>query len=126
MIVLVGRQGEQRIGACLGAADASAQLIELGEAEHVGPPDDQCVRGRDVEAGFDDRRRQQHVVLSLVEGGHDVFELAAAIWPWPTATFASGTYSLEERLRLGDILDARADIRSSARRDSARAAAPRA
>ena len=87
----VGRHGEQRIGALLGAADAAAQLVELRQAEHVGAVDDQRVGGRDVEAGFDDRGRQQHVVGAVVEGGHDVFELAGAIWPWATATFTSGT-----------------------------------
>ena len=64
----VGRQREQRIGAQLGAADAAAQLVELRQAEHVGAVHDQRVGGRDVEAGFDDRGRQQHVVLAVVEG----------------------------------------------------------
>ena len=73
---VVGGRREQRIGARLGAADAAAQLIELREAEHVGAPDDERVGGRNVEAGFDDRRRQQNVEFAVVEGRHFVFEFA--------------------------------------------------
>ena len=68
------RQREQRIGAQLGAADAAAQLIELRQAEAVGAVHDQRIGGRNVEAGFDDGGRQQHVVFAVVEGGHDVVE----------------------------------------------------
>jgi hypothetical protein len=60
---LVDRQREQRESTHLGAADTAAQLVELGQAEHVGPVHDQRVGGRHVEAGFHDRRRQQHVIL---------------------------------------------------------------
>jgi hypothetical protein len=60
---LVGRQREQRIGALLGAAHPAAHLVELRQAEHVGPVHDQRVGGRHVETGFDDGRRQQHVIL---------------------------------------------------------------
>jgi len=68
------RQGEQRIGAHLRAADAPAQLVELRQAEAVGTMHDQRVGGRDIEAGFDDRGRQQQVVLAVVERRHDVVE----------------------------------------------------
>ena len=72
---LARRQGQIGIGAQLGAADAAAQLVELRQAEHVGAMDDQRVGGRDVEAGFDDVGREQHVVVALVEGGHHLLEL---------------------------------------------------
>ena len=63
----IGRQREQRVRAQLGAADAAAELIDLRQAEHVGAVHDQGVRGRNIEAGFDDRGRQQHVELAVVE-----------------------------------------------------------
>ena len=66
--LLLRRQREQRIGPQLRAADAAAQLIELGEAEHVGAMHDQRVGVGDVEAGFDDRGREQDVVFAVVEG----------------------------------------------------------
>ncbi len=53
---LVDRQREQREGAHLGTADPAAQLVELGQAEHVGPVHDQRVGGRHVKARFDNRR----------------------------------------------------------------------
>ena len=34
----------------------------------------------------------------------------AGIWPWATATFTSGHVLVEERLGLGQVLDARADV----------------
>ena len=73
---LIRREREKRVGAGLGTADAAAQLIELGEAEHIGAVHDQRVGGRDVEARFHDRGREEHVVLAVVERGHDVVELA--------------------------------------------------
>ena len=48
---LLARLGhDEGVGAELGAADAAADLVELGEAEHVGALDDQRVGGGDVEA----------------------------------------------------------------------------
>ena len=105
-----GRQREIGIGALLGAPDPAAQLIELRQAEHVGAMHDQGVGGRDVEAAFDDVGREQHVVLAVVERGHDVFELGRrhlAVGDGD-AHFRHGL--VEERLGLGEVLDARADI----------------
>src|SRR5204863_432127 len=42
---LVRRQGHVGIGPDLGAPDAAAELVELGQAEHVGAVDDQGVGG---------------------------------------------------------------------------------
>ena len=47
-------QRQIAIGAHLAAADAAAQLIELGQPEHVGAVHDQRVGGRDIEPRFDD------------------------------------------------------------------------
>ena len=74
VILLLRRQREQRIGAQLGAPDAAAQLIKLRQAEPVGAMHDQRIGGRNVEAGLDDGRRQQHVIFAVVEGRHDVVE----------------------------------------------------
>ena len=58
------------------AADAPADLVELGQAEGLGPLDDQRVGLRDVDARLDDRRAQQHVEALLVEVEHHAFEFA--------------------------------------------------
>src|SRR5436305_1797037 len=57
-------------------ADPSAELVQLRDAEHVGPVDDQRVGVGNVEAGFDDRRRNQDVVGLLPEADHDLLERA--------------------------------------------------
>ena len=126
VIWLVGGRREDRIGADLRAADAAAQLIELREAEHVGAMHDQRVGARNVEAGFDDRGRQQDVVFAVVEGADLVLELASP----PSgrgrrrictrARSGAGT----PRIRRGPRCAGR--HRTTGRRDSARAAAPRA
>ena len=41
------------------AADAAAQLVQLGEAEALGVLDDHDRRGRHVDADLDHRRRDQ-------------------------------------------------------------------
>ena len=43
------RVQEVRVGGALAPADAAADLVELGEAEHVGALDDERVGLRDVE-----------------------------------------------------------------------------
>ena len=110
MILRVGRQREQRVGAQLGAADAAAQLIDLRQPEHVGAVHDQRVGGRDVEAGFDDRGRQQHVELAVVERRHDVLEHGRRHLAVGDGDAHLRHVLVEERLGLGEILDARADI----------------
>ena len=69
---LLGQRGrarveQVRVGALAAAADAAADLVELGEAEHVGALDDQRVRLRDVDARLDDARRDEHVGLAAQE-----------------------------------------------------------
>ena len=70
----VGRDGEERIGAGLGPADAAADLVELGEAEIVGAMHHQRVGVRNVEAGFDDGGGEQHIEFPVIETGHDIFQ----------------------------------------------------
>ena len=69
-------QQEIGIGLALEAADAPADLVELGQPEAVGPLDDQGVAVGDVDAGLDDRRADEHIGLAGDEAGHDFFELA--------------------------------------------------
>ncbi len=61
--------------------DASAQLMQLREAEAVGAIDDDRVRARHVDARFDDRRADQHVEALAVEIEHHLFEFALGHLP---------------------------------------------
>ena len=56
------------------AADAPPQLVELGEAQLVGLVDHDRVHVRDVEAGLDDRRADQHVELAVREALHHALQ----------------------------------------------------
>ena len=60
------------------AANASAQLMQLGEPEFIGAVDDDGVGGRHVDAGFDDSGTQQNVETLLVKIAHHHFEFALA------------------------------------------------
>ena len=104
------RQGEQCVGARLGAPHPAAQLIELGEAEHVGAVDDQGVGGRNVEARLHDGGRQQHVVFAVVEGRHDVLEHGRRHLAVGGDDTGLGHVLVQEIFRLAQVLDARADI----------------
>jgi hypothetical protein len=70
------RNDQVRIRAVVRSADATAQLVQLSEAEAVGAIDDDRVRARHVDARFDNRGRDQHVEALPVEVEHDVFEFA--------------------------------------------------
>ena len=72
----IARIQEVRVRALPAPADPAAQLVELREAEHVGPVDDERVHRRHVEAALDDRRAHEHVVLPLPELGDDPLEPA--------------------------------------------------
>ena len=79
-----GRIEEVGVGGHIRAADPPADLVQLGEPEHVGALDDQRVRLRDVEAGLDDRRRDEHVRVAAQERHHLVSSSRSLIWPWAT------------------------------------------
>lgn len=72
---LLRREEEVRVGALATATDPAAELVQLGQAEQVGPLDDQRVRVRDVDAGLDDRRTDDDVGLLLPEALDDLLEL---------------------------------------------------
>ena len=110
----LGRQREQRIGAHLRAPDPPAQLIELGQPEAVGAMHDQVLAVGNIEAGFDDRGRQQHVVLAVVERRHDVFEHGRRHLPVRDRDPHFRHVLVEKILGAGEVLDPRADIESLA------------
>ena len=65
--LLLRPRDEQAVRLLGAAADAAAQLVELGEPEAVGLLDDHDRRVRDVDADLDHRRRDEHVELALLE-----------------------------------------------------------
>ena len=64
------------VGLAVETPDAAAELVELRQTEAVRALDDQRVAVRDVEAGLDDRRADEDVVLARDEGRHHFLELA--------------------------------------------------
>ena len=61
---------EQAVGGVLAPPDPAAQLVQLGDAEALGPLDHHHRRVGDVDADLDHGRRDQHVGLAGGEGGH--------------------------------------------------------
>src|SRR5947209_1906534 len=74
--VLVARVEEVGVRLLGAPPHAAAQLVELREPELARAVDDDRVHARDVEAGLDDRRADQHVVLGVRELHHDALEPA--------------------------------------------------
>ena len=103
-------QRQIAVGAHLAAADPAAQLIELGQPEHVGAVHDQRVGRRDVEPGFDDVGRQEEVVGALVEGGHHGFELGRGHPAMRRRDADLGHHLAQFLAHLVEIGDARRDI----------------
>ena len=58
--------------------DATAQLVQLGEAESVGAVDQDRIRGRYVDAGLDDRGADEQLEAPVVEVEHELLEIALA------------------------------------------------
>ena len=102
----VALEREQRISALLRSSYASAQLIELGKAEPVRAVHDQGVGCRNIEARFDDRGRQEHVVLAVVERRHDVVERGRGHLSVRDRNAYLRHMLVEEFLGAGEILDA--------------------
>ena len=63
------------VGAVVGAADAAAELVEIGQAVVIGLVDEDRVGVGDVEPTLDDRRRQEDLRPPLDEVDHHVLEL---------------------------------------------------
>ena len=54
--------------------NAAPQLMKLRETELIGPVNDDRVRGRNIDAGLNDRRAEKHVVVLLIELAHHALE----------------------------------------------------
>ena len=72
----VGGVEQVGVGPHAGPAHPAAQLVELPEAEQVGPVDHQGVDGRHVDARLHDGRAHQDVVDALPEVEHHLLERA--------------------------------------------------
>src|SRR5207342_2996633 len=83
------------VGTVMRAADATAQLVQLGEPELVGAVDDDRIGVGDVDARLDDRRAEQHVEALLVEVEHDAFEFALGHLPVGDADARFGNQVLQ-------------------------------
>src|SRR3546814_1040195 len=103
------RGSEIGVGAGLGPADASAELIELGEAEAVGAVDDEGVRRGDVEAAFDDGRRKEHIIFAVVEGRHALLDLGGRPLTAGADEGDLGYLDAEELLDVRRVGEARGD-----------------
>ena len=80
------------VGPLPGPPDPAAQLVELAEAEQVGPVDDEGVHRRHVDARLDDRRADEDVVARpRQKSSTTCSRVPSSICPWATATRASGT-----------------------------------
>src|SRR5205823_7472888 len=95
-----------RVRGGVGAADAAADLVELGEAEGVGALDDQRVRLWDVDSRLDDRGGDEHVRVPAQEGVHPLLELLLAHLAVSDEEADPGTELLQLRGPLLDRLDA--------------------
>lgn len=71
---LVRRVEEVGVGPLAPATDATTQLVQLAQAEAVGPVEDQRVGVGDVQAGLDDRRADEDVEAPLPEVEDDLLE----------------------------------------------------
>ena len=98
--------GEIGIGAGFRAPHAAADLVELGEAEHVGAVDDHGVGGGDVEPALDDGGGQQHIVFAVVKGVHALIELARSHLRMGHHEGNLRHVFAQEFLDLGDVLHA--------------------
>lgn len=70
----IGREEEIGKGFDVGAANASAKLIEVGKAEAVGSVNEDGVDARDVDATFNDGGAKEEVGLATFEGVHGLGE----------------------------------------------------
>src|ERR1700733_7700796 len=75
---LLWRDQQVGIGAAVGSADPSPQLVELGEPVAFGAADQDGVGQRNIKPVFDDRGRDQHIVLPVHKGQHHPLQLTFA------------------------------------------------
>ena len=70
---VVAAGGEDAVAFMGAAADAAAELVELGEAEALGFEDDHDGGVGNVDADFDDAGGDEGVEFAGAEAAHDVF-----------------------------------------------------
>src|SRR5690606_40000599 len=70
----LGRHEEVGVGALRGAADATAELVELRESQRVGAVDEDGVGVGDVQPALHDRGAQEHVDLAVDEAGDHLLQ----------------------------------------------------
>ena len=102
---LLPRVEEVRVRPLAAAADPAADLVQLGQAEQVGPLDDQRVGVRDVDAGLDDGRADQDVELLLPEADHHLLQRVLAHLPVRDRDPRLGHQLAQPARRLVDRLD---------------------
>ncbi len=93
---------EVAVGAAVRAADAAAQLVELGEPEVVGAVDEHRVGVRHVEPALHDQRRDEDVDLARDEAPHHLLEVLLAHLPVPHGDARAGRDATDV---VGDRLD---------------------
>ena len=75
---LLRRVQEVRVRPLAATADPAADLVQLGQAEQVGPLHDEGVGVGDVDAGLDDRGADEDVELLLPEADHHLLQRVLA------------------------------------------------
>ena len=95
-------QEEVRVPLARRAPDAAAQLVEVCESEHLGVVDNYRVRPRNVDAGFNNRRRKQDVELPALEVAHLPRERLRVHLPVGDYDARARAYLREVLLRLPD------------------------
>src|SRR5947208_1103830 len=68
------RQKQIGVSLVFGATDAAEKLVEIRQAETVGPVDDDRVRVRNIETAFDDGSANEHVDFSRNKTRHHFLE----------------------------------------------------
>ena len=112
------------MGGVLAAADATADLVQLGQPEHVRALDDERVDLRDVEPALDDRGRDEHVEVAAQELDHRLLELLVVHLAVPHADARLRHEPAQLLGRLVDRLDAVVQVEDLAVARRARAAPP--
>ena len=90
-------QEQISVGFVLGPADASAQLIKIGQTKSIRAIDDNRVRVRNIETALDNRRANQHVDFSRDEARHDRFQFIRI-------HLAMADVDLRIRAKIGDLV----------------------
>src|SRR5882724_8238985 len=71
-----GRQQQVGVGAAIRPANASAQLVQLGESQTVGAVDENCIAQRDIKAVLDDGSGNQDIRFVMHELEHHFLQFA--------------------------------------------------